>query len=215
VSESELPMQQVRVPANAALKKGRRYLVGYAGVVGKQEGVDLLLQAVQLIVHHLKRTDIQFGLAGGGEGLDAMRELARDLGVADYVTFTGDASDLDALEMLTRADICVNPDRAGGGVNDRSTLNKVIEYMALGKPVVQFDLAEGRNSAGEASWYARPNDVADLAQKMVSLLNDEPQRMRMSSSGRERIVQVLSWQPEIPRLLAAREHLLKPAGELR
>ena len=214
MSESELPMQQVRVPTNAALKKGRRYLVGYAGTVGKEEGVDLLLQAVQLIVHHLKRTDIHFGLAGGGAGLDAMRELARDLGVADYVTFTSDASDLEALEMLTRADICVNPDRAGGA-RERSTLNKVIEYMALGKPVVQFDLAEGRDSAGEASWYARPNDVADLAQKMVSLLNDEAQRLRMSSRGRERIEHVLSWKHETPRLLAAYEHLHKPAGELR
>jgi glycosyltransferase involved in cell wall biosynthesis len=82
-----------------------------------------------------------------------------------------------------------------------------MEYMALGKPLVQFDLTEGRVSAGEASWYARPNDVADLAQKIVALLADEAARARMSASGRDRIEHVLSWQHEAPRLLAAYEYL--------
>jgi glycosyltransferase involved in cell wall biosynthesis len=195
-----------RVPPNPALKKGRKYLVGYVGVMGKQEGIDLLLQAVQLIVKHLKRTDIHFGLVGGGTELPAMRELAKELGVADYVTFTGRAPDAELLEMLNTADICVNPDRANE-MNDRSTMNKIMEYMALGKPVVQFDLTEGRVSAGDASWYARPNDVADLAQKMVALLGDENQRVHMSVIGRERVEQVLAWQHEAPRLLAAYEHL--------
>jgi glycosyltransferase involved in cell wall biosynthesis len=194
------------VPANPALKQGRKYLVGYVGVMGKQEGIDLLLQAVQLIVHHLKRTDIHFGLVGGGTELPAMRELAKQLGVAEYVTFTGRAPDAELLEMLNTADICVNPDRAND-MNDRSTMNKIMEYMALGKPVVQFDLTEGRVSAGEASWYARPNDVADLAQKMVSLLGDENQRIHMGAIGRERVERELSWQHEAPRLLEAYEQL--------
>jgi len=196
-----------KVPPNPALKKGRKYLVGYVGVMGKQEGIDLLLQAVQYIVQKLGRTDIHFGLVGGGTELAAMRELAKDLGVADYVTFTGRAPDAELLEMLTTADICVNPDRANE-MNDRSTMNKVMEYMALGKPLVQFDLTEGRVSAGEASLYARANDVADLAEKMVTLLGDEQQRLHMSSVGRERIEKVLSWQYEVPRLLGAYEHLL-------
>jgi glycosyltransferase involved in cell wall biosynthesis len=200
-----------QVPPNPALKRGRRYLVGYVGVMGKQEGIDLLLQAVQLIVHHLGRTDIHFGLVGGGTELPAMRDLARALGVADYVTFTGRAPDADLLEMLNTADICVNPDRANE-MNDRSTMNKIMEYMALAKPIVQFDLTEGRVSAGEASWYARPNDVADLAQKMVALLGDEEQRARMGAIGRERVERVLAWQHEAPRLIAAYEHLL---GESR
>jgi glycosyltransferase involved in cell wall biosynthesis len=195
-----------QVPANPALRQGRSYLVGYVGVMGKQEGIDLLLQAVQLIVKHLGRTDIHFGLVGGGTELPAMRQLARDLGIADYVTFTGRAPDAVLLEMLCTADICVNPDRAND-MNDRSTMNKVMEYMALGKPLVQFDLTEGRVSAGEAAWYARPNDVADLAQKMVALLADERQRLHMGVAGRERIERVLSWQHEAPRLLAAYEHL--------
>jgi glycosyltransferase involved in cell wall biosynthesis len=196
-----------QVPPNPVLRKGRRYLVGYVGVMGKQEGIDLLLQAVRLIVKDLGRTDIQFGLVGGGTELPAMRELAKRLDIADYVTFTGRAPDAELLEMLNTADICVNPDRAND-MNDRSTMNKIMEYMALGKPVVQFDLTEGRVSAGEASWYARPNDVADLAQKMVSLLGDEQQRIRMGAVGRERVERVLSWQHEAPRLLAAYEHLL-------
>ena len=196
-----------RVPPNPALKKGRRYLVGYVGVMGKQEGIDLLLQAVQLIVKHLGRTDIQFGLVGGGTELPAMRELAKKLDVAEYVTFTGRAPDAELLEMLNTADICVNPDRAND-MNDRSTMNKIMEYMALGKPVVQFDLTEGRVSAGDASWYARPNDVADLAQKMVALLGDENQRIHMGAIGRERVEHALSWQHEAPRLLAAYDNLL-------
>lgn len=202
------------VPANPALKKGRKYLVGYVGVMGKQEGIDLLLQSVQHIVQTLGRTDIQFGLVGGGTELAAMRELAKTLGVADYVTFTGRAPDAELLEMLNTADICVNPDRAND-MNDRSTMNKVMEYMALGKPVVQFDLTEGRVSAGDASWYARSNDVADLAQKMVALLDDEHQRIHMGAVGRERIERVLAWQHEAPRLLAAYEHLIggTPPGE--
>lgn len=208
-----------RVPPNPALRKGRKYLVGYVGVMGKQEGIDLLLQSVQLIVKHLGRTDIHFGLVGGGTELEAMRRLAHDLGIAEYVTFTGRVPDAELLEMLNTADICVNPDRAND-MNDRSTMNKVMEYMALGKPLVQFDLTEGRVSAGEAAWYARPNDVADLAQKMVALLADQSQRERMSRIGRHRIEHVLSWQHEAPRLLAAYDHLLAkknglldPAGE--
>jgi glycosyltransferase involved in cell wall biosynthesis len=195
-----------QVAPNPALKKGRKYLVGYVGVMGKQEGIDLLLQAVQLIVKHLGRTDVQFGLVGGGTELPAMRELAKKLDIDDYVTFTGRVPDAELLEMLNTADICVNPDRAND-MNDRSTMNKVMEYMALGKPLVQFDLTEGRVSAGEASWYARQNDVADLAQKMVSLLEDENARIHMGAVGRERIEHVLSWQHEAPRLLAAYEHL--------
>jgi glycosyltransferase involved in cell wall biosynthesis len=100
-------------------------------------------------------------------------------------------------------------------MNDRSTMNKVMEYMALGKPLVQFDLTEGRVSAGEASWYARPNDVTDLAQKMVGLLADEPQRRHMSATGRDRVEHLLSWHHEAPRLLAAYQHLIEKTGLLK
>ncbi len=141
------------MPASEALKNGRRYLVGYVGVMGAQEGIDLLLQSVRHIVAS-QRQDVQFVLVGGGTELEALKAMAAEMGVADYVTFTGRAPDADLLTALNTADVCVNPDRANE-MNDKSTMNKIMEYMALGKPIVQFDLKEGRFSAQHASLYAR------------------------------------------------------------
>ena len=196
------------VPANATLKRGRRYLVGYVGVMGSQEGVDLLLAAVRYIVYTRNRQDIHFGLVGGGTELQAMRELAQRLEIADYVTFTGRVPDDILLEMLSTADVCVNPDVANA-MNDMSTMNKIMEYMALGKPIVQFDLTEGRVSAQEASLYAKRNDPEDLAAKILELLGDEPMRARMGRFGHDRVVNVLSWEYEVPRLLAAYDRLFQ------
>jgi glycosyltransferase involved in cell wall biosynthesis len=150
----------------------------------------------------MKRTDIQFGLVGGGTELAAMRELAKTLNIADYVTFTGRVPDAELLEMLNTADICVNPDRAND-MNDRSTMNKIMEYMALGKPMVQFDLTEGRYSAQQASLYARRNDAFDFAAKIVELLDDPQRRSAMGAFGRRRIESELEWRYEVPKLLAA------------
>jgi glycosyltransferase involved in cell wall biosynthesis len=194
------------LPPNAALKMGRKYLVGYVGVMGTQEGVDLLLDAVHHIVFVRGRQDIHFGLVGGGTELQAMRDMALRTGVSDYVTFTGRVPDHDLLEMLNTADICVNPDVANE-MNDKSTMNKIMEYMALGKPIVQFDLTEGRTSAQEASLYARKNDATDLADKLLALLADEVMREQMGQFGRNRVVNVLSWDHEAPRLLAAYDEL--------
>ncbi len=185
-----------------ALKKGRRYLVGYVGVMGKQEGIDYLLRAAAHLVHELKRTDVQFGLVGGGTSLEQMRSLAVELGVADYVTFTGRVSDGALLAMLNTADVCVNPDVANE-MNDISTMNKVMEYMALGKPIVQFDLTEGRFSAQQASVYARRNDAVDLARKISELLDDPAKRAAMGAYGRRRVENQLEWRYEAPKLLAA------------
>lgn len=194
------------VPAVPALKHGRQYLVGYVGVMGKQEGIDLLLQAVRHIVHDLGRKDVHFGLVGGGTSLDDMQRLAMDLGVADYVTFTGRVPDQALLEMLNTADVCVNPDVANE-MNDKSTMNKIMEYMALGKPIVQFDLSEGRFSAQQASLYAAANDPLDMAGKIVELLDDPQRRARMGEFGRYRVENELEWRYEAPKLLAAYEHL--------
>ena len=196
------------LPPTPALKNGRRYLVGYVGVMGRQEGIDGLLSSVQHIVRVMKRDDIQFGLVGGGTELSAMRKLAEDLGVADYVTFTGRVPDDDLLAMLNTADVCVNPDVAND-MNDKSTMNKIMEYMALGKPIVQFDLTEGRVSAQDASLYARRNDPIDMAQKLVQLLDDEQLRRRMGAAGLERVKTELAWEHEAPRLLAAYDELFR------
>ncbi len=194
------------LPAEERLKCGRRYLVGYVGVMGQQEGIDLLLRAVFHIVHELGRRDIQFGLVGGGTSLEQMKAYAVKLGVADFVTFAGRLPDRDLLAMLNTADVCVNSDIANG-MNDKSTMNKIMEYMALGKPIVQFDLAEGRISAQQASLYARKNDAVDFAVKIVELLDDPVRRVQMGNFGRRRVTEELEWRYEVPKLLAAYDAL--------
>ncbi|WP_216701216.1 glycosyltransferase family 4 protein [Mycolicibacterium gilvum] len=189
-------------PPIADLKCGKRFLVGYVGVMGKQEGIDFLLKAVEHIVYGMKRTDVHFGLVGGGTSLEEMRQLAVDLKVADFVTFTGRVPDEQLLDMLNTADVCVNPDIAND-MNDKSTMNKIMEYMALGKPIVQFDLTEGRFSAGEASLYAKRNDPLDMAEKLVQLLDDPVRSATMGAFGRWRVEHQLEWQYEVPKLLAA------------
>lgn len=194
------------VPSVDSLKCGRKYMVGYVGVMGKQEGIDYLLRAAAYIILKMGRKDIHFGLVGGGTSLEEMKSYTQELGIADYVTFTGRVPDQQLLDMLNTADVCVNPDVANE-MNDKSTMNKIMEYMALGKPIVQFDLAEGRFSAQEASLYAKRNDEVDMAKKIVELLDDPEQRLRMGEFGRNRVINELEWKYEIPKLLAAYETL--------
>lgn len=194
------------MPSVAKWKKGRAFLVGYVGVMGQQEGIDYLLRAAQYIIHELKRDDTQFCLVGGGTSLDDMRQYAITLGVADYVTFTGRVSDEVLLEVLNTSDVCVNPDIANV-MNDKSTMNKIMEYMALGKPIVQFDLTEGRFSAQDASLYAKQNDAIDMAKKIVYLLDNPHLRKEMGEYGRARVINELEWQYEAPKLLAAYQAL--------
>ncbi|HET7197195.1 MAG TPA: glycosyltransferase family 4 protein [Burkholderiales bacterium] len=200
-------LERMRVrPADETLKNGRKHLVGYVGVIGPQEGLEYLLHAVRHIVRVLKRGDVHFGLVGGGTSLGEMQALARELGVAEYVTFTGRVPDEELLAMLNTAEVCVNPDVANE-MNDISTMNKIMEYMALGKPIVQFDLTEGRYSAQGASLYARRNDPVDLAAKIVELLDDPPRRKAMGALGRRRVLEKLEWRHEVPKLLAAYDAL--------
>ncbi|UJP06128.1 MAG: glycosyltransferase family 4 protein [Nitrosomonas sp.] len=190
------------LPPKEALRHGRPFLVGYVGVMGAQEGIDLLLQAAQHLITHLGRTDVHFGLVGGGTSLEEMKRLALDLGISDYVTFTGRVPDQELLEMLNTADICVNPDVANE-MNDKSTMNKIMEYMALGKPIVQFDLTEGKVSAQAASLYAKKNDPVDMAHKILQLLDDPELRKRMGEFGLSRVKNELEWRYEAPKLLKA------------
>ena len=206
-------LQRMKIaPPDDRLKCGRRYLVGYVGVMGKQEGIDYLLRAVSRIVHQLGRSDIQFGLVGGGTSLHQMKARAVELGIADFVTFTGRLPDREMLAMLNTADVCVNPDIAND-MNDKSTMNKIMEYMALGKPIVQFDLAEGRISAQQASLYAKKNDAMDFADKIVELLDDPARRVQMGNFGRRRVTEELEWTYEAPKLLAAYAALSRSASQ--
>ena len=194
------------VPPDESLKRGRKYLVGYVGVMGRQEGIDLLLCAVRAVVDMHGRHDIHFGLVGGGTSLDEMKALAKKLEIEDYVTFTGRVPDAELLAMLNTSDVCVNPDIANE-MNDKSTMNKIMEYMALAKPIVQFDLAEGRFSAQDASLFARRNDPDDLAAKIIELIDDPARRAEMGAYGRRRVENELEWRYETPKLLAAYQSL--------
>lgn len=190
------------MPPKDEHRHGRKYLVGYVGVMGHQEGIDYLLKALRYIVKHCGRNDIHFGLVGGGTVLEEMKQLSTELEVADYLTFYGRAPDEVLLEVLNTSDVCVNSDIANE-MNDKSTMNKIMEYMALGKPIVQFDLAEGKYSAQEASLYAKKNDAIDFANKIMGLLDNPKMREEMGAFGRQRVISELQWEYEVPRLLAA------------
>ncbi len=188
------------------VKKGYAYLVGYVGVMGKQEGLDYLLRAVRIIVQERGRKDILFVLIGSGTEFVTLQKYAKELGVEEYVRFTGRIPDDEMLAYLSSADVCVNPDVANE-MNDKSTMNKIMEYMALEKPIVQFDLTEGRRSALDASLYANRNDPDDFAQKILELLGDPARREDMGKYGRKRVVNELAWTYSARVLLEAYERL--------
>jgi len=204
-SGPDLKRLRVQEPVESH-RHGKKYLVGYVGVMGAQEGLDHLLRIIRIIVDERKRRDIHFCLVGGGTELETLKGYANELGVSNHVTFTGRVSDSVLLEVLNTADVCVNPDLPSE-MNDKSTMNKIMEYMALGKPVVQYDLLEGRRSALEASLYATPNDEADFADKILYLIDNPSKRKEMGQFGMNRVESELEWRHEEPKLLAAYDSL--------
>ncbi|MDE1467467.1 glycosyltransferase family 4 protein [Aurantiacibacter sp. D1-12] len=191
-----------RVTPVPALKDGKRFMVGYVGVMGEQEGIDLLIEAVDHLVNRMNRRDVRFVLVGGGPSLAKLKAMTAELGLEEWIHFTGRAPDQDLFEVLSTMDIGVNPDRVNV-MNDKSTMNKIMEYMSLGKAMVQFDVIEGRFSAQEASLYAKPNDPADMAEKIAILLDDPELRSRMGAYGRQRVERELNWTKQIEPLLDA------------
>ncbi len=190
------------VTPNPARKNGNNYLIGYVGNMNVQDGLDILLDIAQ----HVKssgRREVLFTCVGGGTELNKLKKMIEDKGLLDTVHFTGRISDEELLEILSTADVCVNPDRPSE-MNDISTMIKIMEYMALGKPIVQFDSKEGRFSAQEASLYAGKDDgVADFAAKIIWLLDRPEERKKMGEFGRKRIEESLAWEYSVPKLLAA------------
>jgi len=194
----------IAVPAELPLKYGRRYLVGYVGTMSTQEGLDILLEVAEHI-RNLGREDVHFTCVGGGPGLAELKELARKKRIQDIFNFTGRISDGDLLRVLSTADVCVNPDRPCP-MNDISTMIKIMEYMALGKPIVQFDLREGKISAQEASLYCDEEDgVGGFAERILWLLDHPEERERMGEFGRRRVKEELAWEHSVGNLLAAYE----------
>jgi glycosyltransferase involved in cell wall biosynthesis len=202
-------LKNVRLGApQPALKDGGRNLVVYLGVMGPQEGLDLLLESIVWIVSEKGRKDIRFALIGGGTELSRLKNLVTEKGLDAMVKFTGRIPDDDLAEYLSTADVCVAPDPKNP-MNDKSTMNKILEYMAYGRPVVLFDLTEGRCSAEDAALYARPNDPVDYAGKILTLLDSEQLRRELGARGRKRIEEQLNWENEKQSLLTAYELALK------
>jgi glycosyltransferase involved in cell wall biosynthesis len=191
-----------RVAANIALKNGRKHLAGYVGIMGAQDGVDLLIEAMHELVNVRGRQDIQCAIIGSGTELPNLQRLATARGLDNYITFTGFQSGEALLASFSTFDLGVIPDPKNI-YNDKISMNKVFEYMSLGIPFVQFDLMEGRKAAGEAALYAENNSPADLANKMSSLCDDEALRIKLGETGEARAKSLLRWDIERGRLLAA------------
>ena len=175
--------------------------------MGKQEGIDLLLKSVDYIVNKKGRKDIRFCIMGGGPSLEEMRSLNESMELTDYVEFPGRVSDEYLADVLNTADVCVNPDLPSE-MNDKSTMNKIMEYMAFGKPIVQFTLKEGMFSAQEASLYAKNTDVEDFGDKILWLLDNPEKAAEMGRFGRRRVENELSWEYEKPKLIGAYKKIL-------
>ncbi|MCY0960967.1 glycosyltransferase family 4 protein [Streptomyces sp. H27-H5] len=190
------------VPPEPELKRGKPHLLCYLGVMGPQDGVDYALRALAKLRDELGRTDWHAVFVGAGDSFDAMVELSRRLGLSEQVQFTGRIPDADLVRYLSTADVCLSPDPLNP-LNDVSTMNKVLEYMVMGRPIVSFDLREARVSAGEAAVYAPANDEAEFARLIALLLDDPEKRAHMGKIGQERINGPLSWRNSQASLLAA------------
>ena len=175
-----------------ALRRGRQHLVAYIGVMGPQDGVDLAVRAAAHVVHDLGREDVAFTFMGAGDSYHQIVALRDELGLQDYVELPGRVSDETVIDVLSTAAVGLSPDPKNP-LNDVSTMNKTLEYMAFGLPVVAFDLKETRVSAAEAATYIESGDVAGYAHAIVRLLDDSDAREVMGKAGRSRIDQELGW----------------------
>jgi len=189
-------LARIRIrPPQPELKEGRQHLVVYLGVMGHQDGLDLLLESIAYIKNFRKCEDTLFVLIGSGPELPRLKELASQKGLDSLVKFTGRLPDEDVAAYFSTAAFGVAPDRATP-MNDKSTMNKIMEYMAFGLPVVLYDLREGRRSAGDAGLYARNDNPEDFARKVLTLLDSDSLRAELGARGRKRIEEQLNWDSE-------------------
>lgn len=198
-------------PGDKSYRKGAKTVMGYVGVIGQQEGMDLLVEAADHLINTLGKTDVHFAIVGFGPHLEIVQEDVKSHGLESYFTFTGALYGDDMLAVLNAIDIGVSPDPKNT-MNDISTMNKVMEYMTLEKPTVQFDLTEGRVSAQGASLYAANNDPIDFGNKIAELIDDPDTRATMGKEGRARVLGHLSWAHSAPVLLAAYDRIFDKRG---
>jgi glycosyltransferase involved in cell wall biosynthesis len=201
------PQRLTRGEAQAELRRGRRFVAAYIGVMGPQDGVDIAVRAADVVVHDLGRTDIAFTFIGSGDCFEDLVALRDDLNLSGHVEFTGRAPDDLVAQILSTADVGLSPDPKNP-LNDVSTMNKTMEYMAYELPVVAFDLKETRISAGDAAVYVRPNDVREYAQAIVDLMDDAPRRFQLGKLGRIRVEQELAWSHQVRAYLGVYRALL-------
>lgn len=188
------------VDPDPALRSGRAHLIGYVGLIGPEDGVDHSLRALAELRE--RRTDWRAVFVGDGDALEPMKRLARDLDLGDYVDFPGFVSGDRLITFLTTFDVCLAPNPRTP-LNEISTMVKLLEYMAMAKPVVAYDLAETRWTAGDAVAYAKTDAPASLADEIASLLDDPDLRSRMGQLGRERIENDLAWERSGEELVRA------------
>jgi glycosyltransferase involved in cell wall biosynthesis len=189
------------------LLRGHRFLAAYIGIMGPQDGVDIVIRAADIVVNQFGRDDIAFTLIGSGDCFDELVALRDELGLAGHVEFTGRAPDELIKRILSTADVGLAPDPKNP-INDLSTMNKTMEYMAFELPVITFDLRETRVSADDAAVYAVPNDVNAFAAAIIELMDDEARRSRMGKLGRMRAEQVLAWSHQERKYLDVYQRLI-------
>jgi glycosyltransferase involved in cell wall biosynthesis len=190
------------------LRRGHQYLLAYIGVMGPQDGVDIVVRAADIVVRKLGRDDVAFTLIGSGDCFDDLVALRDRLGLAGHVEFTGRAPDELVMRIMSTADAGLSPDPKNP-LNDVSTMNKTMEYMVFGLPVVAFDLRETRVSAADAAVYVQPNDEQQYAEAIVALLDDAPRREVMGKLARARVEQELAWDHQESTYLGVYERVLK------
>ncbi len=205
------PSRLVVGDIDTALRRKAGTIIVFAGSIGGHDGVDLLLRCLRFLVNDLGKQDVLCVILGDGDVLPELKSLARELELDDYVWFAGWVDDPAAyIRYISTADICVEP-TPSNGYNDASTTIKIMEYMALGKPIVAFNLPEHRYSAQSAALYAKPNDERDLARAIAELMADPLRRQTMGSYGRSRIETELAWSHSVPKLLEVYRRVL-PGG---
>jgi glycosyltransferase involved in cell wall biosynthesis len=200
------PLRMVPVPPQAELRSGRDHLCCWLGIMGPQDGVDLLLRSIDVVVHDLGRDDVHFAILGYGDCLQELRALATELHLDPWVTFPGRVEGPQIAAYLSTADVGLSADPLSP-LNDVSTMNKTLEYMAYGLPIVAYDLKETRVSAGPAAVYVTPNEIDAYAKAVVDLLDDPLERARMGAAGRARIEETFSWQRQVPGYLEVFDRL--------
>lgn len=188
-------------PVDGELRRRAETIFGYIGYMAKQDGIDHLFEALHHLDNDIGYRDWYCVLIGTAEHPAMLKRMAERFGIADRVRFTGYMQAEQWVPLLSTADICVEPCPANP-LNKISTMNKIMDYMALSKPTVAYDLDEHRVTAGPTALYAEPDNALDMARQFARLIEEPELRKQMGTAGRQRVEQELAWCHQKQRLLA-------------